>query len=69
MSPLNTYLASGSAISNLGQMTQPQGGIEYVPQGIPTLTTSSLLSMRQQMEESNHDIFGSYAYTTNWYCI
>lgn len=40
VSPLNPYLASGSSISNLNQMAQPQGGIEYLPLGMPTITTN-----------------------------
>lgn len=31
-SPLNQYLASGSAINNLSGMAQPQEGLGYVPQ-------------------------------------
>ena len=35
-------------------MVQPQGEFGHVPPKIPTLTTNSLVSMRQQMDESNH---------------
>lgn len=52
-SPLNPYLASRSVITNPGRMAQPQGGVRYVPLGIPILTTNSLVSMRQQMDERN----------------
>lgn len=37
-------------------MTQPRGRLGYILQGMPPLTTSSLKSMRQQMDEINHDM-------------
>ena len=55
-SPLNPYLAPQSVISNPGRMAQPQGGFGYVPQGLSALTTISLVSIRQQMDESNHEM-------------
>lgn len=41
-SPINPYLASSSAISNLGQIAQPTGGLGYIPLGMPYLTNNSL---------------------------
>jgi len=43
-SPYNTHLAFGSAVSNLGRNIQP------------SLNTTSLFSLRHQIDESNHDI-------------
>jgi len=42
--PYNTHLASGYALSNPSQNSQP------------SLTTSSLMSLEQQMDGSNHDM-------------
>lgn len=58
-SSLNSYLASGFAISNHIRMKQPQGELWYIPQVMSFLTTSSLQSMRQQMDENNHDMVNS----------
>jgi len=43
-SPNNTHLTLGSALSILGW------------NGQPSLTTASLMSLRQQIDESNYDI-------------
>ena len=43
-SSYNTHLALGSALSNYGRNVQPP------------LTTNSLMSLRQQMDGSNHDM-------------
>lgn len=53
-SPFNPYLVSGSTISNTGRNGQPRGGFRYVPHIMPTFTTDSVETMRQQMDESNH---------------
>lgn len=55
-SPIIRYLTSGSPISNLSRMTQPQEGLGYIPQAMPPLTISSLLVVRQQMDDSKHDM-------------
>lgn len=55
-SPTNPYLALISTISNLGRMSQSQGGLGYIPQVMPSLTNSPLQSMMQQMDESSHDM-------------
>lgn len=59
-SPINPHLASGSAISNSGRMPQPQGGFKYVPPRMSALTINSLVSMRKQMDESNHEIMSMF---------
>lgn len=46
VSPINLYLALGSVINNHGRIVKPQGGPGYFPQGIPSLTTSSLQYLR-----------------------
>lgn len=37
-------------------MAQPEGWLGYVPQFMPPLTTSTVISMRKQMGESKHDM-------------
>lgn len=54
VSPINPYLESGSSVHNNGRMTQQLGGLRYIPPGMPPITNTSLLSVRQQMDESNH---------------
>lgn len=41
-SPVNPYLASGSATSNLGRITQPPGGLSYIPPSMPSLANNYL---------------------------
>lgn len=48
LSSINPRLTSESIISN------PDRGAQH--QVMPTLTTSSLLSVRQHMDESNHEM-------------
>lgn len=48
-SPLNPYVASGSANSNPGQVTQ-HGGTEFALLNTSSLTTNSMLSIRQQID-------------------
>lgn len=55
-SPFNPYLALGSAISNTCRNGKPQGGFRYAPSGMPTFTTDYVATMRQKMDESNHEI-------------
>lgn len=55
-SPINPYLESGSPISNSGRMAQPQGGLQSAPRVMPFLTTISLQSTREQIDESNDKI-------------
>lgn len=55
----NAYLpllASGSAIGNIGRTVQPQLRMGFSSQEIPTFTMNSVMEMRQQMDESNHDL-------------
>lgn len=49
-------LASGSAIGNPGRTIQPQVRMGFGSQAMPTLTTNYVMSMRQQLNESNHDM-------------
>lgn len=44
-SPVNLYSTSGSNIRNLGRIVQPPGGLAYIPQGMPSLTSHSLQSV------------------------
>lgn len=53
MSPKNLYVVSGSAIRNPGRATQHRGTAFAVPNTF-SLTTNSMLSIRKQMDESNH---------------
>lgn len=53
---VHPYLASGYAVNNLGRMAQPPGGLRHIPPGMSFLTNNSLQSMRQQMDESNHEM-------------
>lgn len=53
MSSLNLYVASGYSISNPGRVTQ-HGGIEVSLPNTSALTVKSMMSIRQQMDESNH---------------
>lgn len=41
-------------------MEQPRGGLGYVPQVMPPLTTSFLLAMRQQVDDRNHDMVNMF---------
>lgn len=50
----NPYFASISTINNLNQISSLPEGLSYIPQATPTLNTTSLMLMRQQMNESNH---------------
>lgn len=54
-SPLNSYVASGSTIGNPSQITQHEGTGFSLPDTY-TITTNSMLSIRQQMDESNHEM-------------
>ncbi|XP_058768879.1 embryo-specific protein ATS3B-like [Vicia villosa] len=49
---LNTNIMLKSSLSNSSRMTQSQGVLGYIPQVMPSLTTSSLLSMRHQIDEN-----------------
>lgn len=55
-SPLNHHFASGSAISNPGRFHQPQISTMFASQPLSLITTSLIPVMRQQMDESNHDM-------------
>lgn len=55
MSPLNLYMESASTISNPGRITQP-GGVDFSLPNTSSLTLNSTLSIRQQMDESIHEM-------------
>lgn len=61
MSPLNPYVASESIISNLGRITQPRG-FRFAPPNASALTTNFMLSIRQQMDESNHEMVNMFTH-------
>lgn len=52
-------LAYGLAIGNPKWTIQPQAGKGFGSQAMPTLTTNFMLEMRQQMDESNHDMINT----------
>lgn len=54
-SPLNPYVASGSSISHYDQATQ-HGGPLFSPPNMYILTKNSMLSIRQKIDESNHEM-------------
>lgn len=54
-SHLNPYMVPGSAISHPSRATQ-HGGTAFVPLNVFALTINSMLSIRQQIDESNHEI-------------
>lgn len=49
-------LASGLAIGNPGRTIQSQLGMGFNSQVMSTFTTNYMIMMRQQMDESNHDM-------------
>lgn len=52
-------LASGSAIGNHSQPMPPQMGMRFGSQEMPTFMMNSVMGMRQQMNESNHDMINT----------
>lgn len=58
----NTYssiFASGSAIGNHSRTMPPYMGMRYGSQAMLTFMTNSVMEMRQQMDESNHDMINT----------
>lgn len=56
MDVYSPILASDSAIGNPSRTLQPQVGMRFGSQAIPTLTTNYVMTMRQEMNESNHNM-------------
>lgn len=56
VSPFYPYMTSKFAITNPGQIRKFQGGLRYTVQVMPYLTNNSLLVVRQQMDDHNHDM-------------
>ena len=55
-SPYNMHHASTLAINNPSRTMQPPEGLSYIPQVTPTINMISLMSIGQQMDESNHEM-------------
>lgn len=49
-------MAFAPTIGNHGRNMPPNIGMGFGSQAIPALTTNFVMEMRQQMDESNHDM-------------
>ena len=63
----NTYspiLVSGPTIGNHDQTMPPQMGMGFGSQTMSMFTVNSVMKMRQQMDESNHDMINTLTQQT-----
>lgn len=56
LSPYNQHPVSTSSINNPSQTAPPSGGLGHIPYVMPMLNMTSFMSVRHQLDESNHEM-------------